>query len=91
MEYVKYLIVDEFQDSNQTQIDFVKVFVEYGKKNLLLICDPDQNIYSFRGSKFGNIIKYLEDTEHKPIFLNYTYRLNENMKCISQYLLKKNP
>lgn len=55
---VKYLIIDEYQDTNRQQEYMVSLFKKYGDANLCIVGDPDQTIYQFRGSDESNILKF---------------------------------
>jgi DNA helicase-2/ATP-dependent DNA helicase PcrA len=76
----KYVLVDEFQDCDEMQIDFLKL-INGGKENsLFAVGDEDQCIYSFRGSKpeymvsFDKIFK-----DGKKYYLSINYRSKTNI------------
>lgn len=74
----KYILVDEFQDINKAQYDTIKLIA--GKQaNLFVVCDDDQSIYAFRGSK-PDIMLGLS-TEYRDIVQMY---LNTNYRCSSE-------
>ncbi len=70
----QYILVDEFQDTNNLQYDIVSLLA--GKhRNLFIVGDEDQSIYAFRGSNIDNIKKFMKEfPEHKKIVLNQNYR-----------------
>ena len=73
-ERFKYIMVDEYQDTNTVQFLFVRLLSEK-YKNICVVGDDDQSIYKFRGANISNILdfeKYFEDT--KVIKLEQNYR-----------------
>ena len=54
----KYIMVDEFQDTSMQQYNFIHLIAE---KNICVVGDEDQSIYSWRGANFENIRKFEED------------------------------
>lgn len=72
-EQFKYLIVDEFQDTNTAQYEIVRLLA--GKKrNLAVVGDDDQAIYRFRGASISNILQFEKDfpkTERVVLTKNY--------------------
>lgn len=73
-EQFKYLLVDEFQDTNSAQYELVKLLSE-PKHNLTVVGDDDQSIYRFRGASLANITRFREDfNEAKRVVLNRNYR-----------------
>lgn len=71
---LNYIQVDEFQDSSSTEMKLIDLLS--GKhKNLMIVGDPDQNIYEWRGSEVGLLVDF--DKVHTPtktVFLNQNYR-----------------
>ena len=59
-EKFKYILVDEFQDTNWSQYELIKLLAE-PNNNLCVCADDDQAIYRWRGASFSNIIKFQED------------------------------
>ncbi|TSC94284.1 MAG: hypothetical protein Athens101428_383 [Candidatus Berkelbacteria bacterium Athens1014_28] len=70
----KYILVDEFQDTNYAQYQLVKLII--GKeKNITVVGDDDQSIYRFRGASISNILSFKDDFHgSKQIVLNQNYR-----------------
>ena len=56
-ERFRYIMVDEYQDTNTAQFKFVSLLAEK-YKNLCVVGDDDQSIYKFRGANIGNILGY---------------------------------
>ncbi len=70
----KYILVDEFQDTNYAQYQLVKLLVD-NDKNLTVVGDDDQSIYKFRGASVSNILTFQKDfSSSKLIVLNQNYR-----------------
>ncbi|MBR6477708.1 MAG: UvrD-helicase domain-containing protein, partial [Lachnospiraceae bacterium] len=89
-ERLNYIMVDEFQDSSSTEMKLIEILSEqYG--NLMIVGDPDQNIYEWRGSDVKLLVDF--DKDHVPtktIFLNQNYRSTpEILKCANT-LIEKN-
>lgn len=89
-ERLNYIQVDEFQDSSKTEMELIDLLV--GKhKNLMIVGDPDQNIYEWRGSDVRLLVdfdKYHENT--KTIFLNQNYRSTPEILNCANTLIDKN-
>lgn len=72
--YYKYIMVDEYQDTNHVQFRLVSLLSE-GHKNLCVVGDDDQSIYKFRGANIENILGFEEQfTGAKVIRLEQNYR-----------------
>lgn len=70
----KYIMVDEFQDTNNLQYELIKLLSAV-HNNIFIIGDQDQSIYSFRGAKIGNIDLFRKDFKDcKMIVLEHNYR-----------------
>ena len=87
----KYVLVDEFQDCDELQIEFLKILNEDSDSSIFAVGDEDQCIYSFRGSKpeymvvFSNIFK-----KAKKYFLSMNYRSRKNIIEASKALISHN-
>lgn len=89
-ERLQYIMVDEFQDVSGGQYHFAKLLSEY-HHNLLVVGDPDQTIYSWRGANVGFIMDFDKKfPEVNTIFLNQNYRSTPNILNVSNSLIKKN-
>ncbi len=86
----QYILVDEYQDTNQAQYVFLKLLAQK-HKNLCVVGDDFQAIYSFRGSDFRNILNFEKDyPEAKIIKLEENYRSVQNILDASQAIIEKN-
>ena len=89
-EMFKYILVDEFQDTNDLQYDIVKL-LSLSHHNLFIVGDEDQSIYSFRGSNIQNIKKFTRDfPEYKKIVLDQNYRSRDNILQAANSVIKNN-
>lgn len=77
----RYLLVDEFQDTNPPQFILVK-HLAAAHRNLCVVGDEDQSIYGFRGAILANILHFEKDFHGSRIF-----KLEENYRC-SRNILK---
>ncbi|RIY35019.1 UvrD-helicase domain-containing protein [Psittacicella gerlachiana] len=88
---VKYLLVDEYQDTNTSQYEFVKLLVG-SDPNFTVVGDDDQSIYSWRGAQPENLNRLQEDfPDLKVIFLEQNYRSTENILEAANKLIGNNP
>ena len=86
----QYILVDEAHDTNFSQYTLLKLLAQK-YKNLWLISDPDQSIYSWRGADFRNILNFEKDyPEAKVIFLEENYRSTKNILAASHYIISQN-
>lgn len=86
----KFILIDEFQDTNKAQYELVKSLL--GKqKNLTVVGDDDQSIYAFRGAALNNILGFIEDfPDSKVVTLTENYRSTQNILDKAYYLIQKN-
>ncbi len=88
--YYRYVLVDEFQDTNLIQYKIVKLLTEESR-NLFVVGDDDQSIYSFRGTNYENIKLFKKDfPELKMVILNENYRSTQTILDGANKLIKNN-
>jgi DNA helicase-2/ATP-dependent DNA helicase PcrA len=88
----KYILVDEFQDTNWAQYELIKLLAS-PKNNITVVGDDDQSIYKFRGASVSNILNFKKDyPESREIFLQTNYRSSQNILDLSyQFIQLNNP
>jgi superfamily I DNA/RNA helicase len=79
-ERFKYIMVDEYQDTNRVQYDFIKLLAGE-RKNLCVVGDDDQSIYGWRGANLGNILDFGKDFPGTA-----TVRLEQNYRSLGHIL-----
>ncbi len=86
----KYILVDEYQDTNFIQSKWLNLLAEKNK-NICCVGDDDQSIYSWRGAEIKNFLEFdkiYEDT--KVIRLEQNYRSTQNILNVASDLIKNN-
>lgn len=89
-ERFKYIMVDEYQDTNAVQFEFVRLLSEK-YRNLCVVGDDDQSIYKFRGADIRNILNYetiFEDA--RVIKLEQNYRSTSNILNAANAVIRHN-
>ena len=75
----KYMMVDEYQDTNIIQKEIVE-YLSGGSRNILVVGDDSQSIYSFRGANYENILRFPQKyPDCKVIKIEENYRSNQNI------------
>lgn len=86
----EYILVDEFQDTNLVQYKLVKLLCSV-HKNLFVVGDEDQCIYSWRGANFHNIFNLKNDFDNVKIFkLERNYRSTKNIINLANNVIENN-
>lgn len=86
----RYILVDEFQDTNLVQYKLVKMLASV-HKNLFVVGDEDQCIYSWRGANFHNIFNLKNDFEDVKVFkLERNYRSTKNILTLANNVISNN-
>ena len=86
----KYILVDEYQDTNKSQFTLVKMLADVNK-NITVVGDNDQGIYSFRGADISNILNFEKDFKNSKIIkLEQNYRCTGNILKAANAVIKNN-
>lgn len=86
---VRYLLVDEYQDTNTSQYELIKLLVG-DEANFTVVGDDDQSIYSWRGAKPENMQRLREDFDLKVIKLEQNYRSSQRILHCANILIDNN-
>lgn len=92
-ERFKYILVDEYQDTNLVQYNLVKILGQKpdGEKNVFVVGDEDQSIYGWRGADIQNILNFEKDFEGaKVVKLEKNYRSTNTILNAANGVIKNN-
>jgi DNA helicase-2/ATP-dependent DNA helicase PcrA len=89
-EKYKYIMVDEYQDTNHAQYMFIKLLA--GKyRNICVVGDDDQSVYSWRGADVNNILDFEKDYPNaKSVKLEQNYRSTPKILSMANQVIKHN-
>jgi len=89
-EKYQYILIDEYQDTNEVQYKLVKKLVEK-YRNLFVVGDVNQSIYKFRGANYKNILNFEKDyPDAKVVPLNQNYRSTTTILNAANSVIKNN-
>ena len=90
-ERFRYIMVDEFQDTNRLQLELVRLLADE-RRNVAVVGDDDQSIYGWRGAEVSNILEF---EQHFPsptiVKLEENYRSTNAILGTANSLIKHNP
>ncbi len=87
----QYILVDEYQDTNHAQYVLVNLLAG-DHRNICVVGDPDQGIYSWRGADISNILDFEKDyPEARVIVLDRNYRSTRTILEAANQVIKNNP
>jgi len=89
-ERFKYILIDEYQDTNEAQYILTKM-ISAKYKNICCVGDNDQSIYSFRGANYRNILNFEKDyNDAKVVKLEQNYRSTSTILNAANCVIKNN-
>jgi len=89
--WFRYILVDEFQDTNYAQYMMIKLLTQK-QGNVCVVGDDDQSIYGFRGARVENVLSFTKDyPDVKVVKLEENYRSFRNILSASSFIINKNP
>ena len=89
-ELFKYVLIDEYQDTNHAQYKLTKL-ISSKYKNITVVGDGSQSIYSFRGANYKNILNFEKDySDAKTILLEQNYRSTTTILDAANDVIKNN-
>ncbi|GGJ40116.1 ATP-dependent helicase [Deinococcus roseus] len=86
----RFIMIDEYQDTNTAQYEFARLIASK-ERNLLVVGDPDQSIYKFRGADIKNILDFQKDYSDAKVYkLQENYRSSAKVLTIANKLIENN-
>ncbi len=87
--FIKHILIDEFQDTNVIQYDLIKLILNTDR-NLFCVGDDDQSIYAWRGANIENIINFPKVFNSPVVRLTKNYRSNSSILEAAALIIKNN-
>ena len=88
-DFIKHILIDEFQDTNLIQYDLIKLILN-SEKNLFCVGDDDQSIYAWRGANIDNIINFPKEFNSSVVRLTKNYRSNNSILEAAACIISNN-
>ena len=89
----RYVLVDEFQDTNTAQYDLAALLVgaPEGRNNIFVVGDEDQSIYRFRGADYRNVLRFRRDhPAARVVLLEQNYRSTQSILDVANAVISNN-
>ena len=83
-ERFQYILLDEFQDTNPSQFEIIKLLTDYENPNVMAVGDDDQAIFEFQGADASNLLTFQAYYNAKVINLEENYRSNQEILDLSR-------
>lgn len=85
-ELFQYILLDEFQDTNASQFELIKLLTDYEQPNVMAVGDDDQAIYEFQGANASNLMDFKEHYGAEVITLVKNYRSSGEILGLSRHI-----
>ena len=90
-ERFQYILLDEFQDTNPSQAEIIRLLTDYEKPNVMAVGDDDQAIFEFQGADASNLINFQEQYAAKVINLEENFRSRQEILDFSRKIADQIP
>lgn len=84
-ERYQYILLDEFQDTNPSQFELIKLLTDYDQPNVMAVGDDDQAIFEFQGADASSLLTFQQHYGAKVINLEENYRSNQEILDFSRH------
>lgn len=90
-ETYQFIMLDEFQDTNPSQFELIRLITDYEKPNVMAVGDDDQAIFAFQGANASNLIDFQSHYAAKVITLTENYRSTAEILDFSHKIAEQIP
>ena len=87
----QFIMLDEFQDTNPSQLAIVKELTDYEKPLVMAVGDDDQAIYEFQGANASNLTDFQRYSEAEVVPLTENYRSTQEILDFSREIINQAP
>ncbi len=78
-EKYQYILLDEFQDTNDSQLELIRLIADYEKPNIMAVGDDDQAIFAFQGARYSNLLDFQKLFGAQVVVLTTNYRSSQDI------------